>query len=72
MRNEPEAIPEGMCSDVDLEVPSLSDFLLLVSADELLHEQQSDTIKETFDCVLSTTEINSAAGGYFLQNGLLL
>lgn len=33
MRNEPEVIPEGMCSDVDLEVPSLSDFLLLVSAD---------------------------------------
>lgn len=58
MHNEPEAIPEGMCSDVDLEVPSLSDFLLSVSADELLHEQQSDTIKETFDCAKACARIS--------------
>lgn len=38
-KSEPVA-PDGRCSDVDLEVPSLFDFLLLVSPDELLHEQQ--------------------------------
>lgn len=70
-RIEPE-LPDGKPDGIDFEVPSLSDFTLIVQNSELVREQSVDlSIKEIFDRVLPTAEVHSAASGYFLQNGLL-
>ncbi|KAF0047719.1 hypothetical protein F2P81_001352 [Scophthalmus maximus] len=67
-----ELLADKRRGEVDVEVPSLSDFPLSVSHTELLQEQQSDpSLKNIFDCVLSTPDIKSTACGYFLQNGLV-
>lgn len=73
-RTKPEVLPEVLQSwgVIGLVVPSLSDFKLSVSHNEMLQEQQSDSsLKEVIDHVLSATVVNSAVSGYFVQNGLL-
>lgn len=71
-RSKAEPEPEGRDCDVALGIPSLSDFPLSVSSEELLHEQQSDPyLKDVLSGVLSDLEVSSAAGGYLIHNGLL-
>lgn len=56
----------------DLELPSLSDFPLYVSRSELMKEQQGDpSLKGILERVLSATEIDSAASGYVVKDGVL-
>lgn len=71
-RSKAEPVSAEGDGNVVLDLPTLSDFLLSVSPDELLQEQQNDpSLKGVFTCVLSADEMSSVANGYVVHNGLL-
>lgn len=66
-----ELVSEENDGNVILDVPTLSDFLL-VSPDVLMQEQQNDpSLKGAFACVLSADETSSVSNGYVVHDGLL-
>ncbi|KAK0149826.1 hypothetical protein N1851_009419 [Merluccius polli] len=59
--------------EVETVLPCLPDFPLSVSHSDLRGEQRADpSLEEAFQSVLSASEVENVASGYFIQGGILL
>ncbi|XP_034068768.1 uncharacterized protein LOC117544077 [Gymnodraco acuticeps] len=70
-KRDHDLLPDGKSTDT-VEVPSLSDFSVLLTHHEVGEEQRQDSsLKDLFDCVKPVAQGENTSSGYMLHNDLL-